>query len=794
MIKKLLFITVMCVVTIMSQAQAMGQWQLYPSKSSSAGIVYEGTGDCVYYVSGSNIFSYDKSTTEIETYNSGNYLSDTDVKNIYYNYQKGYLLILYNNSNIDLLFDDKTVVNIPDLKNTIMTQSKAVNDVFFDNNKVYMATDFGLLILNDEKYEVYESYLYNKAISKITVTGSNIFILINNNLYVADKVSGLYNFDASWRAVNVATTPQKVNYLYALNDKNVLFAYDSKAYVYNVESDTFYNQTASFYNAKFINESKNGLLFSYNDKVQFVSRDLTSSNALNVIKTITLSDAKVKNGYYSSYNNDESIWACSSAGISHFGVTDGAITWLVEPSTYNTASVTLAQSLLVHNNKLYVKNLGPYNYSSDMSSATTISVLDMNTHEWSDMQLDKVSRGGKNTSKGVLRSSMNMVFDKDSNEVFYVGSWFDGLHKFNGSKYVGNYNASNSYISNGYSKNSHFAGMDTDGNLWALLPYNNIGTSNVLLACLPADKKILDPLAVKKTDWVVYDSGFNSEFFCNIMVAKKSPYVFVVNCKQVGSTRLFILNRETGDSRVFTTFTDQDGNPFGNGVHYFYTAEEDLNGNVWVGTSSGPIILSNLSNIMSSDYRCTRIKVPRNDGTNYADYLLEDESINTIVVDGANRKWLGTSTSGVYLVSENGTEILENHSTENSILPSNMVYDMAMDNVTGELFVGTDKGVVSYRSDVSQSAPNYDSVIAFPNPVRPDYTGWITVQGLMDNSLVKITDVAGNLFSQGYSNGGTYTWDGRTATGERVKTGVYLVYVSQSGGTSGVVTKIMVVN
>ena len=123
-----------------------------------------------------------------------------------------------------------------------------------------------------------------------------------------------------------------------------------------------------------------------------------------------------------------------------------------------------------------------------------------------------------------------------------------------------------------------------------------------------------------------------------------------------------------------------------------------------------------------------------------------------------------------------------------------MIYDMVMNDATGEIFVITDRGVASYRSDVSEVAPDYNNVVVYPNPVRPDYTGWITIQGLMDNSLVKITDVAGNLFNEGYANGGTYLWDGRTASGERVKTGVYLIYASQSGGSSGVVAKVMVVN
>ena len=148
----------MCCVTVLLQAQqAVGQWHLYPTKSAQSGIIYESVYDEVYYISGENLFSYDKTTGEIETYNSGNYLSDNGIKNIYYNYDNGYLMIVYNNSNIDLIYDNKKVVNIPDLKNTIMMYSKSINDVAFGDNKIYLATDFGLVILNDTKHEVYES-------------------------------------------------------------------------------------------------------------------------------------------------------------------------------------------------------------------------------------------------------------------------------------------------------------------------------------------------------------------------------------------------------------------------------------------------------------------------------------------------------------------------------------------------------------------------------------------------------------------------------------------------------------
>ena len=782
----------MAAITIYAQ-QGMGQWQLFPTKSSSAGIVYESNGDMVYYISGSNLFSYDKSTSEIETYNTGNYLSDSGIKCIYYNYNKSYLFIVYENSNIDLIFDNGDVVNIPDLKNTIMMSSKAINDVAFDDDKVYLATDFGLLILNDKKYEVFESYLYNKVFSRVAIVGNKILAICGDNLYVADKTPGLYDFEDSWSFVDMGgASLAKLAHFYSINDNSIFIAFDGKAYIYNVESNTYTAQSASFHNAKFISESDNDLLFSYNDHLEFISHEL-DNDMLSINKKITLNDDKIKNGYYSSHNADDAIWACSSAGLSQVLIEDNILTWLVEPCGYNTSSVSLPQSLTINNNKLYVKNLGPYNYSVDMTGTTTISTYDMHTEEWSEMVLDNVMREGNENSMGVLRSSMNMAFDSDSSDLFYVGSWFDGLHKFNGSTYVGNYNINNSPVAKPWAMMAHFTQLDSDGNLWTLMPWAK-NSNNLVVAMLPKDKTKLHPTQVSESDWEVYDTGFSTEYRCNLMVARKSPLVIAIDSRQVSSTRMFVINRQTGATRTFSTFIDQDGNTFGTGVHFFFTAKEDLNGNIWVGTSSGPIILSNVSNIMSNDYRCTRIKVPRNDGTNFADYLLEDESINTIVVDGANRKWLGTASSGVYLVSQNGTQILQHHSTENSMLPSNMIYEMVMNEVTGELFVGTDLGLASYRSDVSQSAQNYDNVVAFPNPVRPEYSGWVTIQGLMDNTLVKITDVAGNLFSEGYSNGGTYMWDGRTANGERVKTGVYLVFASQSGGTSGVVTKVMVVN
>ena len=176
--------------------------------------------------------------------------------------------------------------------------------------------------------------------------------------------------------------------------------------------------------------------------------------------------------------------------------------------------------------------------------------------------------------------------------------------------------------------------------------------------------------------------------------------------------------------------------------------------------------------------------------------LLDNQMVSKIAVDSSNRKWISTIGSGVYLVSENGDEIIEHYTTDNSILPSNTVYAVGCDPNSNKVYFGTSSGLVEYNSTSAPGKDDYSGVYAYPNPVRPDFGGWITVAGLMENSLVKIADSAGNVVAQGKSDGSMFVWDGCNISGERVKSGVYYVMASQnaSGSSSACVTKIMVIN
>ena len=226
----------------------------------------------------------------------------------------------------------------------------------------------------------------------------------------------------------------------------------------------------------------------------------------------------------------------------------------------------------------------------------------------------------------------------------------------------------------------------------------------------------------------------------------------------------------------------------------FRSVVEDRNGSLWIGTTNGPFVVNNHKRLLDlSSTAFTRIKIPRNDGTDLADYLLENENIVAIAVDGANRKWIGTEANGVYLISEDGLESLHHFTQSNSPLPSDNILSLVTDNNSGIVYMGTDKGLIGYQSDAIEGKESYSDVYAYPNPVRPDYSGVITITGLMENSLVKITDINNNLIYQANSLGGQICWDGLNVNGNRVATGVYLVYSSIEDGKEGCVTKILFV-
>ena len=216
--------------------------------------------------------------------------------------------------------------------------------------------------------------------------------------------------------------------------------------------------------------------------------------------------------------------------------------------------------------------------------------------------------------------------------------------------------------------------------------------------------------------------------------------------------------------------------------------EEDLDGEVWVGTAAGLSIFYNPASIFTDgNFDSEQILIQQEGNTQI---LLETEAINCIEIDGSNRKWIGTKSSGVYLLSDDGLREVYHFTEENSPLPSNTVYDIGINHSNGEVFFATENGVVGFFSTATNFDKEMSNVRVFPNPVRPDYDGNITIDGLAYDTSVKITDIQGNILFETESEGGRAVWNGLLSDGSRPATGVYLVYVSTPLGTADEVRKL----
>ena len=369
----------------------------------------------------------------------------------------------------------------------------------------------------------------------------------------------------------------------------------------------------------------------------------------------------------------------------------------------------------------------------------------------------------------------------DPNHVFAGAK--SGLYEFQNGKFIKHYNSENSLITsfNNTSKNYQLitsVKFDTDGNLWML---NSQSPSNQSLIEYTKDGK-----------WVSHHKPelYNLGSLECLMQDSRGLLWFVNNHHELPS--IYCYQASTDQLNKYSSFVNEDGATLSPVFVRYVT--EDKNQDIWIGTNIGPLLLYK-KDITSDTPIFTQVKVPRNDGTNYADYLLSGVDISCIAIDGSNRKWFGTNGNGIYVISNDCLTQIYHFTTNNSNLLSNNIEAIAINEQTGEVFAGTDKGLCSYMSDAS--SPNNemtkDNVWAYPNPVKPDYTGLITITGLSFDADIKIVTTNGILVNQGRSNGGTYTWNGKDQKGKKVASGIYMVETATSDGSKGTVCKIAIV-
>ena len=329
----------------------------------------------------------------------------------------------------------------------------------------------------------------------------------------------------------------------------------------------------------------------------------------------------------------------------------------------------------------------------------------------------------------------------------------------------------------------HGIKFDNDGNLWVL----NSQANNVNLLEFTKSGQWISHY---KNELCYKDNTSMSTMRC--LLFDSQGLLWFINT-HFNSPCIICYDKTTDKVLIYSSFTNQDGTNYEN--CYPYDIQEDYQGNIWIATNQGPFYIKKEEK-GQSNATLYQEKVPRNDGTNFADYLLSGIHTNGIAIDGGGRKWFATIGNGVFLVSADNMTQLQHFTAENSPLLSNNVQYISINHSSGEVFFLTDKGLCSYIADATVASDDMqkDNVYAYPNPVEPGYTGLITVVGLSFDADVKILTSSGRLVAKGRSNGGTFTWDGCDQQGKRVASGVYMVAAATSDGNKGIVCKLAIIN
>jgi len=744
-----------------ASASSLGSWNAFLAYTEISKVVKGGS--MVFVLASKGLYSYTPSDQSIATYDKTKTLSGSGISDIAWNNEAQKLLIMYEDYNIDLLSPNGDVKNISDYYSKTMTADKTVGDIHMDGHYAYIATGFGVMKLDMQTAAISETYNLGLKVNSVTTNGNTIY---------AATTSGVY----------------KANMADNLSDKSYWKLFCDKSFTHILCYDTYIIGT----NSGELNTIDNNGNYSKPFNTPWFTSIVCVDNRIicyggshsYIIKSFSSRKDISIHLYGATYNSaDDSYW---------IGLSDGTL-----------ANASISDSGDMTYNVSQIKPDGPkYNYFGFMRYAyellytaggngsperpACVQVLDGNK-EWQIYQDDFAS---------ALNYNYNGAYSIDADpkdKTHVMVGMQTGLYEFNNGQLTNKYNIDNSPLEYaatvGNEKNYRNYTLvtsvkyDSDGKLWltnsiakdaSLFEFQDgTWTSHHKSELINSEKYSFDTMSD-----IMFDNLRDLMWFCSSDWRKPA---------------LICYQPSTDAIKVYDNLTNQDGTTFT--AQYMKAATEDSEGNIWVATAAGPVVLT-AEAISSGDEYFTQVKIPRNDGTNYADYLLSGVRITAIAIDGAGRKWFGTENNGVYLISADNMTQEQHFTAENSPLLSNNVESIAVNSLTGEVFFGTDEGLCSYMGDASQPAEEMtkDNVYAYPNPVKPDYTGLITVTGLTLNADIKIVTSNGVLVREGRSNGGTFTWDGCDSKGKRVASGVYMVQTATSEGSKGTVCKIAVIN
>jgi hypothetical protein len=740
--KLLLPIFLLCFYCLQSQNDlALGQWRSY-LPYANANYVTQGPSN-VYFATEWSILMIPKFGTEFRRVSKVDGLSDVGISVIKYNPFSDILIIVYNNAVIDLVSATDGITALFDIQNfTGLTGDKEIYDIFVeDASTVYIAANYGISKLN----------LTNKEFSFTTFTGVPV-----RNVHVYDGHIYAAADDGLYRISQTNAFPEDFNQWERMEDGDFPLEYSASSLVeYNDQLYMALNDTIF----TFQNEA---LEFFYHEEDFAVPFMTAEGTRLLVGMECKLEDCDGKVYYFDEEGNQEEDPNCVSRP--KYAVEDEkGLIWFAdgfrefrrdqpELTTCYTFKVNSPFShnineIKIYNNEVWVASGGfRTNFSYLNRGDGVFSYIDGRWEAYNSSNVDEMKE---------LNDFLDIAINPETGVVHFA-SFLDGMVMYDRESFMV-FNDTTSSLNNAEldPTRTRVTGLafDSELNLWH------------------SNHKADRPISVMKADgsWQSFDPSCNENEFFQVAVDQNDYKWFVVASNSYG---LLVFDEgemdDTTDDQCRLLSTNNSRLP----TNRVNCVAVDLDGDVWVGTEQGTIVFECGLSVFEPECQGS-LRIVEQD--NFGAYLLETENVRTIAIDGANRKWFGTE-NGIFVQSPDGEEQVAFFDVNNSPLFDNVVNDIEINPQTGEVFIGTNKGLQSVKGEAIEGGiVNSSEALVYPNPVRPDYSGPIAIKGLARDADVKITDVNGQLVYETTALGGQAIWDGNDYNGRRASTGVYLV-------------------
>jgi hypothetical protein len=756
---------------ILSAQVPVGQWRAHFPYRNMPHVV--NAGNLVYAASNYGLVKYDKEDNSLEQLTKINALSDVGITALDYNEQTRTLVIGYQNGNVDLIFNNRTI-NMSEIRVSNIIGSKRINHIFMYEEFAYLSCGFGIVVLNLADREVADTYIIGPNATNVNVLGvlhynNMILALTDDDIIQASLDAPILADFSNWSSFGVLPPKQPQSEFSSLHQfqgklfitiKNPGFK-DDEMYLFDSEQwqkqewigeDDIYG----------INFYENKMVISLSGHTALLDASFNEEKRVFEYKGVPAQPSK-------AFYDGEFFWI----GDRNSGFIKARDSWSLEiltpPGPYSSNCFRMDS----HGGVLMVASGG---VTSGLwgNAWSTRGAFTFENETW----------GYMNQNNQAIESPtvdiLSVHIDRNDATKRYFGSWYNGFYESENNKITSYITPENSPMNcegtvEGTCRVSNLW-LDDNQNLWVMM-----GSSNI-------------PVNVRTSQGEWYEFKLpgvdNTKVIGSYEIDNSGNKWFgILQSGIVVFNENGTLGDKDDDQAKVINMSVGQGNLPNLAVH---AIKKDRNGALWVGTNEGVVVFYNPENIFSDNPSdAQQILVPQDE---FVRPLLEANVVKAIAIDGANRKWFGTETSGVFLMSADGLQQIHHFTEQNSPLLSNNIFDINIDAITGEVFFATDKGLISYRGEATAPSLNVTEPRIFPNPVRPDFEGLIAIDRLANDSDVSITDIAGNIVHKTKSFGGRATWDGRNIRGEKVATGVYLVFASDRQGNQTTVGKIMFIN